>query len=73
MTATGTLHANNYLTIAIDHDAVVGARMVRKLSIVDRGDSASGAARVRIVLAWARDPSSVVLDVDLTRNFAVPE
>ena len=47
--------------------------MVRKPSIVDGGDSANGAARVPVVLAGARDPLSVALDVHLTRNLVVPE
>ena len=64
---------DNYLVIAVDHDVVVRAHMVRKLSIVDGGDSANGAARVPVVLAGARDPLSVALDVHLTRNLVVPE
>jgi len=48
--------------------------MVRKLSAEDGGDSANDAARIWVILAGARDPSSgIILDVDLARNMVVPE
>ena len=48
--------------------------MVRKIGIVQGGDSASDAARVRVVVAGAGDPFSViVLDVDLTGDAVEPE
>lgn len=58
---------------ASDIDAVVRARMVRKISIVDGGDSASDGARVPVVFAGDLDPFSAILDVDLTTNLVVPE
>jgi len=64
---------NIYLTDAFEHDAIVGARMLRKISLEDDGDSANDAARVRIVFAGASDPFSGFLDVDLARNMVVPE
>jgi hypothetical protein len=64
---------NHYLNVAFEHDVVVRARMIRKRSMEDGGDSPNDAARVRVVLAGAPDPFSSLLDVDLTRNMVVPE
>lgn len=64
---------SNYLTVTVDHDAIVRARMVRKRRIVDGGDSANAAARVPVVFAGARDPCSGSLDVDLTYDLVVTE
>jgi hypothetical protein len=61
------------LTVTSEHDVVVRARMFRKPSVENGGDSANDAARVRIVFAGAHDPLSGLLDVDLTRNMAIPE
>jgi len=47
--------------------------MVRKFSMEDGGDSTNDAAIVRVVLAGARDPFSILLDVDLAHNMVVPE
>jgi len=55
--------------VTCEFDAVVRARMVRKSSLEDVGDSANDAARVRVVLTGARDPfSSSFLDVDLAEK-----
>lgn len=83
MIATGPLHTwirkenptiiLNSL-VACEFDAVVRARMVRKIGLEDVGDSANDAARVRVVLTGARDPFfSSFLDVDLAENMVVPE
>lgn len=65
-------HPNALLTVAFEHDVVVRARMFRKISLEDGGDSANDAARVRVVFAGALGPFSGILDVDLARNMAVP-
>ena len=68
------IEPNNYLTAAFEHDAVVRARMVRKITIAYGRDSANDAARIRVVSAGACDPFSAdFLDVDLAQNMVVPE
>ena len=62
---------NNYLTVALEPDVIVSARMVRKLRLEDAGDCANDAARVRVVFAGARDPLSSFLDMDLARNMVI--
>lgn len=48
--------------------------MVRKLSVIDGGDSANDATGVRVILAGASDPLiGVLLDVDLAPSAVVPE
>src|SRR6266852_7740826 len=64
---------NDHLTAAFEHNFVVRARMVRKFSLENGGDSANDAARVLIILPGALNPFSSLLDVDLAQNMVVPE
>ena len=62
-----------YLTVTFEHNFVVRARMVRKFSLENGGDSTNAAESVLIILPGARNPFAGLLDVDLARNMVVPE